>query len=136
MKIKLILFVSCLFLVFSGFSQKILAMGQDTVASIDALGIVYDVSGVKIGEITPAGEIKNANGVINGTITSNKFLAHTGDVIAELKQTNSSTEILGVGDLLMGKVIGNQIQDVNGKLLLIAYGEVTNSELIAYFLFF
>lgn len=119
------------------FSQNILAMGVDTIASIESTGVIKDISGNKIGEVTALGEIKNHQGEIVGKIVGDKFKAENGVVRGERKVVGSEVQILLPDGNQFGKIqSGNKIVDMNSQIILVSTGSVTENQLIAYFLFF
>lgn len=137
-KTKQILLLS-LFLICSinVFSQQIVVGEKDTVANISSSGIVTDVMNNQIGEITSSGVIKNAQGETLGNIVGNEFKDVSGFVRGEKVVVGNETQIKVGGDVVIATIqSGNKIIDGNNTVLLIAVGTVSESQLIAYFLFF
>lgn len=119
------------------FSQNILAMGIDTVASIETSGVIKDISGNQKGEITISGEIKNHEGQIVGYIVGDKFKTVNGVVIGERKVVGSEVQILLPDNNQFGKIeSGNKIVDMNDEIILLSTESVSENHLIAYFFFF
>ncbi len=137
-KTKQILLLS-LFLICSinAFSQQIVVGEKDTIASINTSGIVTDAMNNQIGEITSSGVIKNAQGETLGNIVGNEFKDVSGIVRGEKVVIGNETQIKMGADVIIATIqSGNKIIDGNNTVLLSAVGTVSESQLIAYFLFF
>lgn len=138
-KTKQILILS-LFLIssFNAFSQQIVVGEKDTLAMIYSSGIVTDALGMTIGEITSSGVIKNAQGETLGNIVGDKFIDVSGIVRGEKVVAGSETQIKIGGDVITSIVqSGNKIIDhQTNEVLMNSVGTVSETQLIAYFLFF
>ncbi|PKP47551.1 MAG: hypothetical protein CVT95_05540 [Bacteroidetes bacterium HGW-Bacteroidetes-12] len=138
-KTKQILLLS-LFLICSinTFSQKIVVGEKDTIASINTSGIVTDAMNNQIGEITSSGVIKNAQGETLGNIVGNEFIDVSGIVRGEKVVVGNETQIKMGGDVIIATVqSSNKIIDYHTNQVLInSVGVVSETQLIAYFLFF
>lgn len=138
-KTKQILLLS-LFLICSinAFSQQIVVGEKDTVANISSSGIVTDATNNQIGEITSSGVIKNAQGETLGNIVGNEFIDVSGIVRGEKVVVGSETQIKMDGEVIMAIIqSGNKIIDYQtNQVLMNSVGAVSETQLIAYFLFF
>lgn len=138
-KTKQILFLSLLLISsINIFSQQIVVGEKDTIANISSSGIVTDVMNNQIGEITSSGVIKNAQGETLGNIVGNEFKDVSGFVRGEKVVTGSETQIKVGGEVVIAVVqSGNIIIDSHTNQVLInSVGTVSETQLIAYFLFF
>lgn len=138
-KTKQILFLSLLLISsINIFSQQIVVGEKDTVANISSSGTVTDVMNNQIGEITSSGVIKNAQGETLGNIVGNEFKDVSGFVRGEKVVTGSETQIKVGGEVVIAVVqSGNKIIDSHTNQVLInSVGTVSETQLIAYFLFF
>ncbi len=138
-KTKQILFLSLLLISsINIFSQQIVVGEKDTVSSISSSGIVTDVTGNQIGEITSSGVIKNAQGETLGNIVGNEFKDVSGVVRGEKVVVGNEAQIKIGGDVIIAIVqSGNKILDYHTNQVLInSVGTVSETQLIAYFLFF
>lgn len=138
-KTKQILFLSLLLISsINIFSQQIVVGEKDTIANISSSGIVTDVMNNQIGEITSSGVIKNAQGETLGNIVGNEFKDVSGFVRGEKVVTGSETQIKVGGEVVIAVVqSGNKIIDSHTNQVLInSVGTVSETQLIAYFLFF
>lgn len=120
------------------FSQQIVVGEKDTIANISSSGIVTDVMNNQIGEITSSGVIKNAQGETLGNIVGNEFKDVSGFVRGEKVVTGSETQIKVGGEVVTATVqSGNKIIDsITSKVIMNSIGAVSETQLIAYFLFF
>ena len=138
-KTKQILLLS-LFLICSinTFSQQIVVGEKDTVGIIHSSGIVTDALGLTVGEINPTGVIKNAQGETLGNIIGNEFIDVSGIVRGEKVVVGNETQIKAGGEVIIATVqSGNKIIDTHTNQVLInSVGAVSETQLIAYFLFF
>lgn len=138
-KTKQILLLS-LFLICSinTFSQQIVVGEKDTVGIIHSSGIVTDALGLTVGEINPTGVIKNAQGETLGNIVGDKFIDVSGIVRGEKVVAGNETQIKVGGEVIIATVqSGNKIIDHHTNQVLInSVGTVSETQLIAYFLFF
>ena len=138
-KTKQILLLSLLLICsINVFSQQIVVGEKDTVAMINSSGIVMDALGIKIGEITSAGVVKNAQGETLGNIVGNEFKDVSGIIRGEKVVTVSETQIKIGGEVVIALIqSGNKIIDSHTNQVLInSVGTVSETQLIAYFLFF
>lgn len=138
-KTKQILFLSLLLISsINIFSQQIVVGEKDTIANISSSGIVTDALGMIIGEITLAGEIKNSQGETLGNILGNEFIDVSGIVRGEKVVAGSETQIKVGGEVIIATVqSGNKIIDTqSNQVLMNSVGAVSETQLIAYFLFF
>jgi len=138
-KTKQILLLS-LFLICSinTFSQQIVVGEKDTIANISSSGIITDAMNNPIGEITSSGVIKNAQGETLGNVVGDEFKDVSGFVRGEKVVTGSETQIKVGGEVIIATVqSGNKIIDPHTSQVLInSVGAVSETQLIAYFLFF
>tara|TARA_R110002096_G_scaffold288357_1_gene482102 strand:+ start:3591 stop:4013 length:423 start_codon:yes stop_codon:yes gene_type:complete len=138
-KTKQILLLSLLLICsINTFSQQIVVGEKDTIANISSSGIVTDAMNNQIGEITSSGVIKNAQGEILGNIVGNEFKDVSGFVRGEKVVAGSETQIKVGGEVIIATVqSGNKIIDTHTSQVLInSVGAVSETQLIAYFLFF
>ncbi len=138
-KTKQILLLS-LFLICSinTFSQQIVVGEKDTIANISSSGIITDAMNNPIGEITSSGVIKNAQGDTLGNVVGDEFKDVSGFVRGEKVVAGSETQIKVGGEVVIATVqSGNKIIDPHTSQVLInSVGAVSETQLIAYFLFF
>ena len=138
-KTKQILLLS-LFLICSinTFSQQIVVGEKDTIANISSSGIITDAMNNPIGEITSSGVIKNAQGETLGNVVGDEFKDVSGVVRGEKVVAGSETQIKVGGEVIIATVqSGNKIIDPHTSQVLInSVGAVSETQLIAYFLFF
>ena len=138
-KTKQILLLS-LFLICSinTFSQQIVVGEKDTIANISSSGIITDAMNNPIGEITSSGVIKNAQGETLGNVVGDEFKDVSGVVRGEKVVAGNETQIKVGGEVIIGTVqSGNKIIDTHTSQVLInSVGAVSETQLIAYFLFF
>ncbi|MCW8898089.1 MAG: hypothetical protein OQJ96_01305 [Flavobacteriales bacterium] len=138
-KTKQILLLSLLLICsINSFSQQIVVGEKDTIANISSSGIVTDAMNNQIGEITSSGVIKNAQGETLGNIVGNEFKDVSGFVRGEKVVAGSETQIKVGGEVIIATVqSGNKIIDTHTSQVLInSVGAVSETQLIAYFLFF
>jgi len=92
----------------------------------------------QIGEITSSGVIKNAQGETLGNIVGNEFIDVSGIVRGEKVVVGNETQIKMGGDVIIATVqSSNKIIDYHTNQVLInSVGVVSETQLIAYFLFF
>lgn len=135
---KPLLIIMLLSLTTTVFSQQIVVGEKDTIANISSSGIVTDATNNQIGEITSLGVIKNAQGETLGNIVGNEFKDVSGFVRGEKVITGSETQIKIGGEVIIAIVqSGNKILDYHTNQVLInSVGTVSETHLIAYFLFF
>ncbi|MDF1674349.1 MAG: hypothetical protein P1U44_01440 [Vicingaceae bacterium] len=138
-KTKQILLLS-LFLICSinTFSQQIVVGEKDTIANISSSGIITDAMNNPIGEITSSGVIKNAQGETLGNVVGDEFKDVSGVVRGEKVVVGNETQIKVGGEVVIATVqSGNKIIDPHTSQVLInSVGAVSETQLIAYFLFF
>lgn len=120
------------------FSQQIVVGEKDTIANISSSGIVTDATNNQIGEITSLGVIKNAQGETLGNIVGNEFKDVSGVVRGEKVVVGNETQIKVGGEVVTATVqSGNKIIDsITSKVIMNSIGAVSETQLIAYFLFF
>lgn len=134
---KILLLVTTFFTFSNLFSQQIIVMQKDTVASISVEGIVKDGMNQQIGEISSSGEVRNSQGEIIGSIDGNKFKNADGTILGEKKNVGNEVQIIMPGELVFATVqSGNKIAEINGSIIMSSTGSVTELQLITYFFFF
>ncbi len=135
---KPLLIIMLLSLTTTVFSQQIVVGEKDTVANISSSGIVTDAMNNQIGEITSSGVIKNAQGETLGNIVGNEFKDVSEFVRGEKVVAGNETQIKVGGEVIIATVqSGNKIIDHHTSQVLInSVGTVSETQLIAYFLFF
>jgi len=135
---KPLLIIMLLSLTTTVFSQQIVVGEKDTIANISSSGIITDAMDNPIGEITSSGVIKNAQGETLGNVVGDEFKDVSGVVRGEKVVAGSETQIKVGGEVIIATVqSGNKIIDPHTSQVLInSVGAVSETQLIAYFLFF
>ena len=135
---KPLLIIMLLSLTTTVFSQQIVVGEKDTIANISSSGIITDAMDNPIGEITSSGVIKNAQGDTLGNVVGDEFKDVSGFVRGEKVVAGSETQIKVGGEVVIATVqSGNKIIDPHTSQVLInSVGAVSETQLIAYFLFF
>jgi len=135
---KPLLIIMLLSLTTTVFSQQIVVGEKDTIANISSSGIITDAMNNPIGEITSSGVIKNAQGETLGNVVGDEFKDVSGVVRGEKVVAGNETQIKVGGEVIIGTVqSGNKIIDTHTSQVLInSVGAVSETQLIAYFLFF
>ena len=135
---KPLLIIMLLSLTTTVFSQQIVVGEKDTIANISSSGIITDAMDNPIGEITSSGVIKNAQGETLGNVVGDEFKDVSGVVRGEKVVAGNETQIKVGGEVIIATVqSGNKIIDPHTSQVLInSVGAVSETQLIAYFLFF
>jgi len=109
-----------------------------SLTNISSSGIITDAMDNPIGEITSSGVIKNAQGETLGNVVGDEFKDVSGVVRGEKVVAGNETQIKVGGEVIIATVqSGNKIIDPHTSQVLInSVGAVSETQLIAYFLFF
>jgi len=134
---KKVILLLALFITIGSYGQNIVAGSGDTIASINSSGIIKDVMNQQIGEITASGQVQNSQGQLVGSIVGDKFNDASGVLIAERKVLGGVIQLVFSGDFVFATVeSGNQIVEHTGDMAMKSEGTVSETQLIAYFLYY
>lgn len=131
---KLFLFIAVIMALSTTSAQSIIDANGDTIATINAMGVILDSENLPYGEINSTGDVKNAIGETIGHIDGNTFK----DLVGTTKgRIDASGNIYDLNDAQIGLIqFDLMVIDANNHLIGRSSAPMDAKKLAAFFFFY